>query len=213
MYNMPGVAIGTQQFVNNSSLVSGLCLKERAMFPHDASLIMFTSCGFENKIKGMDDLDSALEWISRDTEQPLMQRLEPITLIDKMTQQKRIFLQSIEFAGYDLSKQIIGMPDIDEEDEPTDNVVGAAFIPAISPLSMPVMLASGDYIDGGIIGDGIGDVGDLGGGGAEPKDPEIDTEEDDEEEEEEYEKGYANEYVIGSMLSNSWQPNFFRPRV
>lgn len=205
---MPGVAIGTQQFVNNSSLVSGLCLKERAMFPHDASLIMFTSCGFENKIKGMDDLDSALEWISRDTEQPLMQRLEPITLIDKMTQQKRIFLQSIEFAGYDLSKQIIGMPDIDDEEYPTDNVVGAAFIPATAPLS----LSGGDYV-GGVIGGDAGYLGDAGGGDTALRDPEIDAEEEDAEDEEEYEKGYANEYVIGSMLSNSWQPNFFRPRV
>jgi len=94
----------------------------------------------------MDTLDAYLKNISQDSDTPLLQRLEAITPLNMMTQKKSIFLQSIEFAGYDFSPDLITVPGEKDDDE------------------------------------------------AEAKE-------------------YANEFVIGSMLSNSWQPNFFRPRV
>jgi hypothetical protein len=102
-----------------------LCLtdnKTRELYPFDETIILWT--------EGGSTVDGS----------PLVRTLNPVTSIEVLTNRNEIFVQSIEFAGYDTADDLL------EKDE--DEV-----------------------------------------------------------------KEYANEIVRGSMLSASWQPNYFRPIV
>lgn len=142
------------------NIASCYSLKDRERYPFDATLLLFSSTGGESGINDIEALSQCLQGLSGDTAEPLVQSLRPLTPIDLMINRKEIFLQSIEFCGYDMAAELIDLEEKEDENESAES-----------------------------------------------------EDEPAKEEESKQKKQAANEIVIGNMLSNSWQPNFFRPTV
>jgi hypothetical protein len=99
---------------------SCITLKDREKYPFDETLLLFTSNGNEENINDIEALSACFEELSVDTDKPLIQRIVPITSIEVLTNRQEIFLQSIEFCGYDMSVSEIGVEDNNEDEGEQD---------------------------------------------------------------------------------------------
>ena len=80
---------------------------------------MFTSNGdaTEKTIDGAEALDVYVSGLTFDSNEVVLRPLLPVTSLDIMTQRQEIFLQSIEFAGYDTHPLKIPSKIIDDESD------------------------------------------------------------------------------------------------
>lgn len=97
-----------------------LCIsgeKNRERFPYDETILLFTESGNESVINTSEDLLSDISLLCCDSSVPLVRKMLPITSTEVLVNRGEVFIQSIEFAGYDTSLSLIESSDIDDPKE------------------------------------------------------------------------------------------------
>ncbi|MDR0927214.1 MAG: hypothetical protein LBO69_05550 [Ignavibacteria bacterium] len=95
----------------------------RKCYPFSETLMLFSGNERKSEISDMDALFSYLNELCEDTDSPKVQRLLPITSLEMLTNRKEIFLESIEFCGYDFSWQ--DMPAVEGKIASVESVFGS----------------------------------------------------------------------------------------
>jgi hypothetical protein len=97
-----------------------ICLpsgEEREKFPYDETIVLYTESGNEGSISDAESLMNDISSLCCDSDEPLVRKLEPVTSVEVLTNRKEVFIQGIEFAGYDTADTLLETEDPDDEKE------------------------------------------------------------------------------------------------
>jgi hypothetical protein len=87
----------------------------RLRYPYSETVILFSGDPSKSNIKDYVELQEYLQQFSETTDEPLVQRLLPVNSLNPLIVRDEIFLESVEFAGFDMADNQLEVGDTQTE--------------------------------------------------------------------------------------------------